>query len=118
MDNNYKETQYEFSTPTHSHIPPQAKTSGKATASLILGILSLITLPLGGLIILGIVGFFSGILAIVFSSLAFKEIKRIQVRGRGIAIAGLVCGIVATSINVLAFVISFVIGFMTIINNV
>ncbi|MNI84590.1 hypothetical protein D3C73_1415090 [compost metagenome] len=75
-------------------------------------------MPIGGIIVLGIVGLISGILAIVFSSLSFKEIKRVQARGRGMAIAGLVCGIVSTSVNVLAFVISFVIGFMSAINNV
>lgn len=118
MDNNYKESRYEFSPLTQSYVPSQAKTSGKAITSLILGIISLITLPLGGIIVLGIVGFFSGIVAIVLSSLSFKEIKRVQVRGRGMAIAGLVSGIVATSVNVLAFVISFVNGFMNAINNV
>lgn len=118
MDNNYKEPQYGFSPQPQSYVPPQAKTSGKAITSLILGIISLITLPIGGIIVLGIVGLFSGILAIVFSSLSFKEIKRVQVRGRGMAIAGLVCGIVSTSVNVLAFVISFVIGFMNAMNNV
>lgn len=118
MDNNYKEPQYGFSPHTQSHVPPQAKTSGKAITSLILGILSLITLPLGGIIVLGIIGLFSGIVAIVFSSLSFKEIKRVQVRGRGMAIAGLVCGIVATSLNVLAFVISFVVSFMNAMNSV
>lgn len=118
MDNNYKEPQYGFSPRTQSYVPPQAKTSGKAITSLILGIISLITLPLGVIIVLGIIGFFSGIVAIVLSSLSFKEIKRVQVRGRGMAIAGLVCGIVATAINVLAFVISFVASFMNAMNNV
>jgi len=117
LDNNYKEPQYEFSPLTQSYVPSQPKTSGKAIASLILGIISLIALPLGGITILGVVGFFSGIAAIVFSSLSFKEIKRVQMRGRGMAIAGLVCGIVATSVNVLAFVFSFVISFMNAINN-
>lgn len=118
MDNNYKDPQYGFPPPTPSYVPPQAKTSGKAITSLILGIVSLITLPLGGAIIfLGTIGFFSGIVAIVLSSLSFKEIKRVQVRGRGMAIAGLVCGIVATALNVFAFVISFVIGFMNAMNN-
>ncbi|GGH30211.1 DUF4190 domain-containing protein [Paenibacillus segetis] len=118
MDNNYKDPQYGFSPLTQSYVPPQAKTSGKAITSLVLGIISLITLPLGGIIVLGIIGFFSGIVAIVFSSLSFKEIKRVQVRGRGMAIAGLVCGIVATTVNVLVFVIFFVIGFMNAMNNV
>jgi len=118
LDNNIKEPQYGFSPIPQSYVPPQAKTSGKAIASLVLGIISLIALPLGGIIFLGIIGFFSGIVAIVFASLSFKEIKRVQVRGRGMAIAGLVCGIVATALNVLAFVVSFVIGFTSAINNV
>ncbi|GAB6990992.1 DUF4190 domain-containing protein [Paenibacillus pini] len=75
-------------------------------------------MPFGGIIVLGIVGFFSGIAAIVFSSLSLKKIKRVQLRGRGMEISGLVCGIVATSISVLAFVISFVIAFMSGMNNV
>jgi len=118
LNNNHKEPQYGFSPLTQSYVPPQAKTSGKAIASFVLGIISLITLPVGGIIVLGIIGFFSGIVAIVFASLSFKEIKRVLVRGRGMAIAGLICGIVATSLNVLAFIISFVIGFMSGINNV
>lgn len=118
MDNNHKEPQYGFSPLIQPYVLPQSKTSGKAIASLVLGIISLITLPLGGVIIvLGIIGFFSGIVAIVFASLSFKEIKRVQVRGRGMAIAGLVCGIVATALNVLAFVISFVISFTSAMNN-
>lgn len=117
MDNNYKEPQYESSPLTQSYVPSQSKKSGKAITSLILGIISLIALPLGGIAVLGLVGFFSGIVAIVFSSLSFKEIKRVQMRGRDVAIAGLVCGIAATSVNVLAFVISFVISFMNALNN-
>jgi hypothetical protein len=118
LDNNHNEPQYGFSPLTQSYVPPQAKTSSKAIASLVLGIISLITLPLGGIIVLGIIGFFSGIVAIVFASLSFKEIKRVRMRGRGMAIAGLVCGIVATSINVFAFVLSFVISFTRAMNNV
>jgi len=117
LDNNHKEPQYGFSPPTQSYVPPQAKTSGKAIASLVLGIISLITLPVGAIIVLGIIGFFSGIVAIVFASSSFKEFKRVQMRGRGMAIAGLVCGIVATTLNVLAFIISFVIGFTSAMNN-
>lgn len=67
--------------------------------------------------LLGVIGFISGIAAIAFASLSFKEIKLMQMQGRGTAIAGLVCGIVATSLNALAFVIAFVIGFTSAINN-
>jgi len=118
LDDNHKEPQYGFSPPTQSYAPPQANTNGKAIASLVLGVISLITLPLGGgIILLGIIGFISGIAAIAFASLSFKEIKLMQMQGRGMAIGGLVCGIVATSLNVLAFVIAFVIGFTTAMNN-
>lgn len=117
MSNNYQEPQHGFSPLDPSQVPLEAKVSSKATPSLILGILSLITLPFGSILFLGIVGFSSGIVAIVLSSLSLKEIKRTRLRGRGMAIAGLVCGIVATTLNVFAFVISFLISFMYAFNN-
>lgn len=118
MYNDYKEPLYGFSPLTESYVPPQTETSDKAITSLILGIVSLITLPLGGIVFLGIIGFFSRIVAVVFSSLSFKEIKRVQVRERGMEIAGLVCGFIATTVNVLVFIIFFEIDFMNAMNNV
>lgn len=67
--------------------PPPPGTSGRATAALVLGI----------------AGFFAAVaasLAIVFATLAFAEIARAGSTrtGRGLAVAGLVLGIVALSL--------------------
>jgi hypothetical protein len=70
--------------------PP--RTNGKSIAALVLGILA---------IVLPYIGFLIGIIAIIFASISLKEIKRNQEQGRGMAIAGLVCGIVGTSIYLL-----------------
>lgn len=72
--------------------PPPAHTNGKSIASLVLGILSVIT-PYIGLLF--------GIVAIILSALSLKEIRNRHEGGRGLAIAGLVCGIVGTIIYAL-----------------
>ncbi|MFU1793055.1 DUF4190 domain-containing protein [Paenibacillus azoreducens] len=61
---------------------PPHQTNGKAITALVLGIISIVILWLGA--ILGI-----------FASLALKDIKRRHQGGRGLAIGGLVCGIVS-----------------------
>jgi len=68
---------------------PPTKTNGKSITALVLGILSVIT-PYIGLLL--------GITAIIFASLSFKELKYKNEQGHGLAIAGLVCGIVGTAI--------------------
>ncbi|MCK8485831.1 DUF4190 domain-containing protein [Paenibacillus sp. MBLB2552] len=90
MDQRPSETPYSYS--TFNQYPPSAppapaKTNGKSIVSLVLGILS---------IVIPYVGFILGIVAIVFSSLSFKEIKRTGEQGKGLSVAGLVCGIVGT----------------------
>ncbi|GIO54839.1 hypothetical protein J21TS7_31570 [Paenibacillus cineris] len=74
----------------YQHFQPQPpmtppKTNGKAIASMVLGILSVMILY---------IGFILGILAIIFAALSFKELKRGYEQGKGMAIAGLVCGII------------------------
>ncbi|MNN68687.1 hypothetical protein D3C81_1844150 [compost metagenome] len=81
--------------------PP--KTNGKAIAALVLGILALF---------IPYVGFVIGIVAIVFASLSFKELKRTGEQGKGLAIAGLVCGIIGTviyGIIIIIFILAIVI---------
>lgn len=66
------------------YIPPVAQeTAGKATASMIFGILSLIILPIIG-----------GIIAVVLGHMALSEIKKSmgRLKGQGMAVAGLVMG--------------------------
>jgi len=91
----YSQQRYGF-TPPPPYAPP--KTNAKSVVALVLGIVSIV-LPYLGLLI--------GILAIIFASLSFKEIKRTGEQGKGMAVAGLVCGIVGTAIY--AIIILFVI---------
>lgn len=59
--------------------------NGKAIASFILGILSIVTLIFTGIgIILGVTGLILGIIGL-------KEIKRFNQEGRKMAIAGIIC---------------------------
>ncbi|CQR46411.1 hypothetical protein BN1058_00671 [Paraliobacillus sp. PM-2] len=85
----------------HFNSTPQA--SGKAIASLVLGILS---------IIIPWIGFVLGIIAIVLANKAFKEIAHYQLGGRGMAVAGLTTGIVGTAIYGLMLLL-FIIGIAT-----
>lgn len=63
--------------------------NGKSVAALVLGILSLL-IPL--------LGAFVGIAAFSFAGVALREIKYRGGTGRGLAVAGLVCGILAAVI--------------------
>ncbi|WP_334073665.1 MULTISPECIES: DUF4190 domain-containing protein [Paenibacillus] len=91
MDQNPQD-QYQYT--TFNNYPPgyppvPAKTNGKSIASLVMGILS---------IVIPYIGFLLGIVAIVFASLSFKELKKTGEQGKGLSIAGLVCGIVGTAL--------------------
>ncbi|MEK5237611.1 DUF4190 domain-containing protein [Paenibacillus sp. FSL L8-0470] len=72
--------------------PPPAQTNGKSIASLVLGILSIVS---------PYIGILFGIIAIILSAISLKEIRTRYEEGRGLAIAGLVCGIVGTIIYTL-----------------
>lgn len=78
------------------------KTNSKSIVSLVLGILS-VTIPYVGIVI--------GIVAIIFASLAFKEIRVRMEQGRGLAIAGLVCGIIGTAMYVLLILLVLLFSF-------
>lgn len=84
--------------PYNNYPPPMppVKTNGKSIAALVLGILAVITPYLG---------FLLGIIAIIFASISLKEIKRKNEQGRGLAIAGLVCGIVGTVLYAIIIVV-------------
>lgn len=85
---------YDYIPPPPAYTPP--KTNSKSIVALVLGILA-VSLPY--------IGFLIGIVAIVFASLSLKEIKRNGEQGRGMAIAGLVCGIVGTAIYAILLLI-------------
>ncbi|WP_019910875.1 DUF4190 domain-containing protein [Paenibacillus sp. HW567] len=67
--------------------PPPARTNGKSVAAMVLGILAVVT-PYVGLLF--------GIVAIILSAISLKEIRTRYEQGKGMAIAGLVCGIIGT----------------------
>lgn len=89
---------YNDSPPPPPYVVP--KTNSKSIAALVLGILS-IMIPYVGLLI--------GIVAIIIASVSLKEIKNRMEQGRGLAIAGLVCGIISVALYLLliAFVLLF-----------
>lgn len=91
---------YSDTVPPPTYVVP--KTNGKSITSLVLGILS-VTIPYVGILI--------GIVAIIFASLAFKEIRVRMEQGRGLAIAGLVCGIIGTAIYVLLILLVLLFNF-------
>ncbi|MDR0267504.1 DUF4190 domain-containing protein [Paenibacillus sp.] len=85
-------------------MPPMQtpRTNGKAIGALVLGIISLIS---------PFIGFILGIIAIVLASLAFKEINMRNDGGRGMAVAGLVCGIIGTTFEAI-IILLYIIGLM------
>ena len=68
------------------------QTSGLAIASMVCGILSLVFFWVP------VFGFLLGIIAIIFGAVSIRQIGREpNLGGRGMAIAGLVCGIVGVA---------------------
>ncbi|KLU53041.1 hypothetical protein EL84_11740 [Paenibacillus sp. VT-400] len=91
---------YNDTLPPPPYVVP--KTNSKSIVSLVLGILS-VTIPYVGILI--------GIAAIIFASLAFKEIRVRMEQGKGLAIAGLVCGIIGTAMYVLLILLVLLFSF-------
>ncbi|WP_458118760.1 DUF4190 domain-containing protein [Paenibacillus sp. Z6-24] len=81
--------------PYHQQYGP-APNNGKAIAALVLGISSIVSI----MIFPGI-GVILGILAIIFAVIAMKELRHRYQQGRGLAIGGLVCGIIGFVIHIL-----------------
>jgi len=84
------------------------KNQGKATASLILGILGTTV----GLCI-GIIGIALSILAIIFGGISINNINLgiYPKESKGLAITGLVLGIVGICLNIIVMILSFSIPF-------
>jgi hypothetical protein len=77
------------------------KNNGKAIASLVLGILSLVCIWFGYSALLGIV---LAIVGIVLGNIAKKEIALSGEEGLGMAKAGVICSIIGLALCALAFV--------------
>jgi hypothetical protein len=74
-------------------------TNGMAIASLVLGIVGLVTM------VCYFIGVIPGIFAIIFAVLARKQIAQRGDEGRGMAKAGLICGSISVGVPVLIFVV-------------
>lgn len=82
--------------PAYAIAPVGSRTSGKATAALVLGIIGLIIFPI-----------ICSVLAIVFGSIARGEIQRDpSLGGNGSATAGLVMGIIGIAVWVLILLVA------------
>ncbi|RSL34056.1 DUF4190 domain-containing protein [Salibacterium salarium] len=76
--------------------------NGKATAAVILGILSIVTIVITGLgIILGVIGLILGIIGL-------KEINRFKQEGRKTAVAGIICSSFGILLPIFLIVISYI----------
>jgi hypothetical protein len=87
--------------PLDEHAPPTtstARTSGRATTSMILGIISI---PAS---IIPIAAWILGVTAIVLGATARGEIRRTGIGGSGRAMAGLICGAIGVVIGLGIFI--------------
>jgi hypothetical protein len=83
----------------------QPDKSGKAVASMVLGIVALVSLFCAWLV-LALPSLIMGIIAIVLAQMAKKEIaERPGLEGEGQAKAGFIMGIIATAISAITFLI-------------
>lgn len=75
-------------------------TNGLAIASLVLGIVGIV-----GSCLTGIIAVVFGVLAIIFGAIAMKQIKDRGQAGRGLALTGLILGIVVAAWGVIAIIV-------------
>lgn len=79
---------------------PGGSTNGLAIASLVLGIVGIV-----GSCLTGVFAIVFGVLAIIFGAIAMKQIKDRGQAGRGLALTGLILGIVVAAWGVIALVV-------------
>ena len=86
--------------------PP--RTSGLAIASMVLGILAVVSPPLSCWCCCGVPGIVLAVLAAVFGHTARGQIRRSQgmLTGSGMALAGLVCGYAAIAVHLIILALS------------
>ena len=97
--------------PAPVHPAPQAQppTSAKAIVSLVLGIMSL-----PSCFCVGVLAILLGIPAIILGIMAKKDVSEGRAGGAssGMAIAGLICGIIGVCLGLL-YIVFFIIGMLT-----
>lgn len=86
-----------MSTPYATNVPSRSLPKGLAVASLVLGILGILTafFLLGGLL---------GLVAVILGFVALGKIKKGEADGKGLAIGGIVTGAVALLLTILLLV--------------
>ncbi|SFE52492.1 protein of unknown function [Paenibacillus algorifonticola] len=82
--------------------PPVQKTNGAAIAALVCGITSFIPF----------IGVLLGIVAVVMGIVSLNQIPKTREQGRGMAIAGLICGAISLFLSLLLFLL-FIIGMLS-----
>lgn len=103
MDNRNIENESEKQDELENEIIATQTTNGKAIASLVLGILSIVSaLPIP------IIAPVFSILGLVFGIIALRDIKLSFQPGRGLAIAGIICSVVGLFLVVVIILIFFV----------
>lgn len=81
-------------------------TNGKAIAGLVPGILAIF------FSFLGFIGIIIAIVGLILAILGFQNIKKYKQKGRGIAIAGIICN----SIGILLAIVLMIVGFLVLTN--
>jgi len=81
-------------------------TNGKATASLILGVISIV------LVFIPFAGFILGIIGLIIGIKGIREIKHLNQEGKKTAISGIIC----SSLGILLPIILAIIGYMAYMN--
>jgi hypothetical protein len=97
----------QYSLQYQSGMAPQQQASGMAIASLVLGIVSVLSFC--GMHIGVIVGLPCAILAIVFGILARQKIERGEAGGRGMALAGIICGSIHIALLIIVAIIILIV---------
>lgn len=85
-----------YGTDPYGAAPDRSLPTGLAVASLVLGILGLLTSWLGGGVL--------GLVAVILGIVALGKIKRGEAGGRGMALGGIITGILAMLVTILIVV--------------
>lgn len=95
---NYQPQQQNYQQPPMGYQPQKPQSNGKATAALVLGILSVVCLFLQVIPFVGIIGIVLGIVGLILGISAKKEAPS------GMATAGIVLCIISIGINVIVLI--------------
>lgn len=103
-------SQQQWNAPTQAGPPPAAPKprNGMGTAALIVGILAILSCWIP---VLGLIGLVLGIVAIILGAIGRGRAKRMEANNGGVAMAGLVLGVLSVLVSIVVSVLIFVLGF-------